>query len=414
MRSLISGRQALIVLGMTIASMLLMDVLLGSLPDLGYTSDFHTEAWPSYQALAGGHIAEFFRLGPPYISSLVLRAPFAMVAVASGGSSRAVYIASSVPCLAAAPVLAIWLSHRQGDAARTRASSAVLVGLFALNPIVWFSLACGHSEEILGACLSIAAVVLAAEGRAPAITGALLGLAVVNKPWALAVVPVVFAVIPAGRLRAAVPAGTIAAVGYAPIVLAHLTASGATGALAGGIGNIFFSPFLGWWLGPSAWTAQYAHELIIVVACFCGGAWWLLRGRQPSSVEERRADGLALLALVLLLRCALDPWNNIYYAVPFIFTVIAWEGDGRWRLAILASALFFVAARPAEMFKIPFDHTSPLNAAVYAVVAVPTLAVLMVRVYGSRIAWARLVTSSRRRLATGRTMPLRGSLGRAA
>jgi hypothetical protein len=288
-----------------------------------------------------------------------------MVAVAFGGSSRAVYIASSVPCLAAAPALAIWLSRRQGDAARSRASSAVLIGLFALNPIVWFCLGCGHSEEILGACLSIAAVVLAAQGRAPAITGALLGLAVVNKPWALAVVPVVFAVIPARRLRAAVPAGTIVAVGYAPIVLAHLTASAAAASPAGGIGNIFFSPFLGWWLGPAEWTAQYAHELIIVAACLCGGAWWLLRGRKPSSVEERRADGLALLALVLLLRCGPDPRNNTYYVLPFIFTVIAWEGDGRWRLAILCSALFFVAARPVEMFKIPFDHTSPLNAAVY-------------------------------------------------
>jgi len=408
MRSLLSGRQALIVLGMTIASIVLMVVLLGSLPHLGYTSDFHTEAWPSYQALAAGHVAEFFRLGPPYIGSLVLRAPFAMLALASGGSSRAVYIASSVPCLAAVPVLAIWLSRRQRDAARSRASSALLVGLFVLNPIVWFCLGCGHPEEILGACLSIAAVVLAAEGRAPATTGVLLGLAVVNQPWALAVVPVVFAVIPARRLRAAVLAGTIIAIGYAPIVIAHLTAGGAAGSLALGIGNIFYSPFLGWWLGPSAWTARYAHELIIVVACLCGGAWWMLRGRQPSSVEERRADGLALLALVLLLRCALDPWNNTYYVLPFIFTVIACEGDGRWRLAILCSALFFVAARPAEMFKIPFDHTSPLNAAVYAVVAVPTLAVLVIRVYGSRVVWARVATSSRRRRGTRRTVPLRG------
>jgi hypothetical protein len=236
----------------------------------------------------------------------------------------------------------------------------------------------------------------------------LLGLAVVNKPWAFAVVPVVFAVMPAPRSRAAVVAGAIVAAGYAPVVLAHLTASGVAGSLTGGVGDIFFSPFLGWWLGPSAWTSRYAHELIIVVACLCGGAWRLQRGRRPSSVEDRRADGLALLALVLLLRCALDPWNNTYYVLPFIFTVIAWEGDGRWRLAILCSALFFVAARPVEMFKIPFDHTSPLGAALYAVVALPTLAVLALRVFGSRVTWARFASSTPRSLRTRRTVPVGG------
>ena len=52
-------------------------------------NDFYREAWPAYQALRHGHLGGFVREGPPYVGSLVLRAPLAMIpgsgAVASAG-----------------------------------------------------------------------------------------------------------------------------------------------------------------------------------------------------------------------------------------------------------------------------------------------------------------------------------------
>ena len=41
--------------------------------------------------------------------------------------------------------------------------------------------------------------------------------------------------------------------------------------------------------------------------------------------RARRDDALALLALALLLRCALDPWNLVYYHLPCALALVAWE-----------------------------------------------------------------------------------------
>ena len=62
------------------------------------------------------------------------------------------------------------------------------------------------------------------------------------------------------------------------------------------------------------------HPLIVLLAvpahrCFGGRS----RRRTPDDV-------LALLALLFLLRCLLDPVNNAYYHVPFLLSLVAWEG----------------------------------------------------------------------------------------
>ena len=58
--------------------------------------------------------------------------------------------------------------------------------------------------------------------------------------------------------------------------------------------------------------------------------------------EGARADALGLLALLLLLRCLLDPWNIDYYHAPFVLALLCWEAvarDGWPRLTVLAGAL---------------------------------------------------------------------------
>ncbi len=48
---------------------------------------------------------------------------------------------------------------------------------------------------------------------------------------------------------------------------------------------------------------------------------WLRRG----AYRRRPHDALLLLALVLVLRCVLDPWNISYYSLPCLFAIVSWE-----------------------------------------------------------------------------------------
>jgi hypothetical protein len=47
-------------------------------------------------------------------------------------------------------------------------------------------------------------------------------------------------------------------------------------------------------------------------------------------------DGLLLLTLVLLLRCLLDPWNVVYYELPFLLALVAWELHARAGVPVIS------------------------------------------------------------------------------
>jgi hypothetical protein len=340
-------------------------------------NDFYTEAWPAYLALAHGHLHEFARVGPPYIGSLVLRGPFALVPSLWGGGVLAVYLASTVPCTIALVAFCTWLAAQprlQGGVGWVSRTTPLLIAIF--NPVVLVALLGGHPEEILGAVLCVAGVVAAVRGNG-GWTGALIGLAVVNKPWALVAVPVALAVMPAERRRAVViMLGTGAAI---ILPIAALRDGGLTPASAGGgVGAIFNPPQLLWWFGRHAWLVREAHVLIVVIAVACGGLWWSLQrlSRRPGASAS---EALLLLAFVLLLRAALDPWNNIYYHLPFVLAVMAYEVDaGRMPLiAFVTSLLLFVVVPVDGILHVSFDA----RAAIYAAVILPTLACLGAKVY---------------------------------
>ena len=79
------------------------------------------------------------------------------------------------------------------------------------------------------------------------------------------------------------------------------------------------------------WLAPIAKPLIVALTVPLS-ALWAYRRRGP------RSDALLLLALLLLVRCMLDPWNVIYYHLPLVVALLAWEVlDGR-RIPLLALA----------------------------------------------------------------------------
>lgn len=324
-------------------------------------NDYEVEVRPAYEALVHGHITRFLQLAPAYGGSLIERAPFALLPGLWGGGPLAVYRAVALPCLLASAALGVWLVSRMRAQGRPRIVRLLALGVCVLNPITFRALELGHPEELLGACLCVAAVLLAARSSAGCdhslLAGLLLGLAVANKEWALlATGPVLLALPPGRRIRCLLIAGVCAAAVLAPLAL--FSANGfvaGTRAVATPSAAAIFKPWQLWWffghysplargpldvaqagyrLGP-AWTGEISHPLILATAPALALALWP-RSRR-AALPERQA--LLALALVLLLRCLLDTWDEIYYLLPFVFAMLAWEIVGeRPRAPMLALA----------------------------------------------------------------------------
>ncbi len=125
-------------------------------------NDYETEARPAFEALAHGHLLGFLRLAPAYGGSLIERAPFALLPGLWGGGALAVYRMVALPCLLAVAVLGVWLVSRTRAQGRSTLARAIALGVCVANPIALRALEFGHPEELLGACLCVAAVLLAA------------------------------------------------------------------------------------------------------------------------------------------------------------------------------------------------------------------------------------------------------------
>jgi hypothetical protein len=70
-----------------------------------------------------------------------------------------------------------------------------------------------------------------------------------------------------------------------------------------------------------AWLMPITHPLIVALSIPLAALWWARAGRGA----RRRDDAFALLALLFVERCALDPWNLAYYHLPLVLALLAWE-----------------------------------------------------------------------------------------
>jgi hypothetical protein len=95
---------------------------------------------------------------------------------------------------------------------------------------------------------------------------------------------------------------------------------------------------------------------------------------------RRTGDALLLLALLLLLRCMLDTWDNIYYPLPFVLALAAWEALALRRAPVLA--LFSVVAVWANCRWLPSFVSADVQAAFFAAWSVALAIGLGVVLYG--------------------------------
>jgi hypothetical protein len=347
--------------------------------------DWGIEARPSVNALLAGHLGRFFRLAPPYGASLLLRAPFMELARLFGGSQVAIYRAGAIPCTAAAVALALWLSAQQRRRGRPFFERAATVAVCIAGPQAVIALQQGHPEELLGAVLCVAAVLCAQRDRA-IWSGILVGLAIANKEWAVLAVGPVLVALPRHRARSFAVMLLTAGALLAPFTLVR--AGGfvsQTTAIALHAGSFFRQAQLWWFLGSPAadgarisptWVPSVGHVLpiVLMVPLTLGYALRLRR-----SAERRRADALLLLALLLLLRCALDPWDVVYYPLPFLTALLAWETTAcdRPPLVSLIAPLLTWYVFQGAMYT--FDYRQDALGAVFLTATVPTICVIVHR-----------------------------------
>jgi hypothetical protein len=357
-------------------------------------SDYETEAKPAFDALLHGQLTQFLRLAPVYGGSLVERAPFAVLPHLWGGGALAVYRMAALPCLLAAALLAVAIVARMRAERRPLPARAIALLVCVVNPITLQALELGHPEELLGACLCLAAVLCALAER-PLWAGIALGLAIANKDWALlAAGPVLLALPARRRLPCAAVAVAAGAVVLLPLLLVRSGALVAATRASASTPSAIFQPWQIWWFlghhGPAvhgalgqlkpdyrtgpAWTGAIAHPLILLAGFALSGALWLRVRRLPGRKANARIALLAL-ALTMLLRCLLDTWDTEYYLLPFVFALLAWEVRGSvTRLPLLAASSSVLAWLSFQWLP---EHVSPdVQAALFLVWTVPLAAFL--------------------------------------
>lgn len=343
----------------------------------GYAwNDYEVEALPAMQALVHGHLAAFFTSAPVYGGSLLERAPFALAPGLWGGGDLVVYRMLALPCLLAGLLLGLWLCARLRSQGAGGFTQVVTLGLCAANPLTLAALELGHPEELLGGALCVAAVLLAVRGRA-LWAGLALGLAIANKQWALLALGPVLLALPARRVLCASLAGAVSLALLSPFLLVAPATFRAAAHVAATPDSTIFQPWQMWWflghhghvvhglfgavkhgyrIAPS-WAGTISHPLIVLlglplslaawvrlrrdlapVGLRAAGARALSQGIHSAHMRRRESVALLLLALLLLERCMFDTWDIVYYPLPFVLALGAWETLHLGRVPLLALA----------------------------------------------------------------------------
>lgn len=348
--------------------------------------DYPGDYAPAMNALLAGHLQAFFAHLPTNGAggSVLMRAPAALLGRVLVGTQHATFRFGALLCLLALGALGLWLARDMRSRGRPELERAALMGICLLAPAVLDAILFGHPEEPLGAALCVAAV-LAAASEHPVPAGVLLALAIINKPWGVLAVGPTLAAMPAQRRRALLIAtgivGAWTAAGYAfsPHHFSRIVLGASTSVVAHPVdlwwplARLHVVPGITHAYLPPPFIAAHARELAVVLALPLTLA--LLRRR-----DRRLEDCLALLALLFCLRCLLDPSNHVYYQLPFVVALAAWESRTRGfpALALAALAGFFLVFHTVAGI-----GTLDQQFVAYLTITLPLVAVLLHAVLGS-------------------------------
>ena len=360
-------------------------------------------AAPSIEALARGDLGAFFAQQPmmgPF--SLVLRAPFVALADPLGGKLLMEYRLGVFPCVLALGLLGLGLARLIPGQDQWPVRLLVF-GLVIAGPPTFKSLYWGHPEELLATALAVGAVLVAP--KRAGLAALMLGAALATKQWALlAVIPVLVAAAPERRLRTAVMAGAVALVLVAPMAIGDFGRFVDQNRAAGHAGPGVTASSLWWMFGDvvhtetlptgkeihnyaiPAFITEKAELLTLLVTFGLSLLFW----RRRASYGP--ADALTLLALVMLLRCILDPMTVSYHHAPFYVALAASEVLRTRRLPVLTIVAAGVLLGTAQLATTP-----DLLNALYLAWSIPLAGFLGVSLFarsllGSARSWAPTAT----------------------
>ena len=321
--------------------------------------DYPADGGPALATLLQGNL-HAFALARPLMGalSLLVRAPFAEIAYIGHATELSVYRWGVLPCVTSVAVLSLWLVRLARSRGTGPAGQWAIVLVSLVNPLSASAIALGHPEELLTASLCTGALVAALERRGP-LSALLLGLALACKQWSLVTILPVLLALDRGRLRALLGALAVAAIVSVPeMVGAPVTYLQNQLSLARHQGRAPSSWSWWWLLGrnttlhlvvagaktsiverrlPSA-LAHWLRSLVILVDLLVAAIVARVR-RLPL----RSDDAFALMAVVLLLRCTLDSESTVYYHVPLLLDLLAWDAIRGERVPIRALAATAVA-----------------------------------------------------------------------
>jgi hypothetical protein len=311
--------------------------------------DYPRDAGPSITAAAHGDLAGFFGHQPAMGAlSLYLRIPFAALAGALGDGAFGMYRWGALPCLLSLAWVAVWLARTGSRRGTSRIGQVLIVAVCLGTPLISDALYYGHPEEILTASLVCGALLAAVEQRV-LLTGVLVGLAMASKQWALVAVVPTLLLLERERIRAAIVAVGGAALLTLPMAIGNPSAfhhAWAYISKAQPVVTMFnwlfpFSPagsghvtdVMGEshpFIGHLVWPIESAltHPLIVIAGITVPLLIW------------RRAEGAATrplllaAALVLLLRCVLDPETAAYYHLPLLLVLVSLDATAGSRLPL--------------------------------------------------------------------------------
>jgi hypothetical protein len=345
--------------------------------------DWQADSWPAVDALRQGHLGDYLAAKAMMGSfSTLIQAPFA--AAAGGGSLLTVYKAAAFPCVLAAGLLGLYLASLARRRGTPWLGQALIAGLCVVNPLTLAAVQGGHPEEILTAALAVGAVAAAADERR-VWAAVLLGLALASKQWAvIAILPTLMALSGRRPMTGAIAIAIAAAFMLPPLVASpqsfmevHDQAADTGSAV---------TPESIWYPLATSQTevvaekpevlAAEVHRAPAVVGALAHPLIVLLAFAIPLLVAARQrrlhlggSEAMALLALLALLRCALDPVDNIYYLVPVLLALLGWDAFSSRSLplcALLGTAVAYVLRE----WSLQLDDVSTYNYAYIALFAV--------------------------------------------
>jgi hypothetical protein len=238
----------------------------------------------------------------------------------------------------------------------------------------------------------------------------LLGLAIGNKEWAVLATGPVLVALPRARVRSMLVAGATAAALMAPLMLGSSGGFANAAASSGLNTGTIFQPWQWWWFfGSTVHPAAGVH--FNPAAIYRSAPTWLgglghtvpvglmlpltvlYVWRRRGQARPAPRDALLLLALLLAVRCVLDPWDISYYSLPLLFALAAWEATGPRRVPLVP----LIATFAAWLIFMETGNTAlylPVNtqALVFMLVSVPGVLAMALRLYAPGLA-RRLVPS---------------------